>query len=631
MAEAKKGSGTGTKRQVALLLLATVFLGVALGSFYYIQSTTTRNETWRELSRQIAASVSDLAKAGRGIQPDFALLDGISQDFDALIEDIRKGNEAAGIQPLPAAVQPQVDELDKAWSSMKTAISDIVTSQETFGRMAANIDTLNQTVDGLLAGQTTPEELVLLERIKANNTLILATGQNASVAAAQVKQFASDIERASSNPAIKALAELANTIYKDSGDINRMQQSAATLQGEATNVLAASKSLEQALIDATAGQTRLPLVIYVSGALALLTLVGFVALFLSGVRRSLREAAERDARQQKSILQLLDDITNLADGDLTVDANVTEDFTGAIADSINFTIANLRSLVGTINMTSGQVTDAASTTAELTRQMSLASEKQTQQIVSATTAVTAASRSLQQVAARAESLAEEAAGSVRIAQSGAQTVGRTIQGMTTLREQIQDTAKRIKRLGESTQEIGNIIEFINDIAEQTNTLALNASIQAAMAGDAGRGFAVVADEVQRLAERATSATRQIETLVNTIQADTQEAVTSMERSTSNVVAGAKSAEEAGQALTQIESSSQQLSGLIHEISKDAGQQSASANQIAETMQSVRQIALETADAAAKTSQAVGEMTQLSEKLRESVQGFKLPQDNATPA
>ena len=205
-------------------------------------------------------------------------------------------------------------------------------------------------------------------------------------------------------------------------------------------------------------------------------------------------------------------------------------------------------------------------------------------------------------------------------------MGRTIQGMSTLREQIQDTAKRIKRLGESSQEIGNIIEFINDIAEQTNTLALNASIQAAMAGDAGRGFAVVADEVQRLAERAGSATRQIESLVKTIQADTQEAVTSMERSTTNVVGGAKSAEEAGLALTRVEASSQELAKLIQEIAGAAREQSAETTRLADTMQGIRQVAVQTSSTAQQTAEAVGELNTLSEKLRESVAGFKLPTD-----
>ena len=198
--------------------------------------------------------------------------------------------------------------------------------------------------------------------------------------------------------------------------------------------------------------------------------------------------------------------------------------------------------------------------------------------------------------------------------------------MAALREQIQDTSKRIKRLGESSQEIGNITELINDIAEQTNTLALNASIQAAMAGEAGRGFAVVADEVQRLAERAASATRQIETLVKTIQADTNEAIISMERSTSNVVGSARAAEEAGQALTQMESTSQELSRLMSEIALAARAQSAEGQVVSGTMQVVREIATETSGSAARTAEAVGELNVLSEKLRQSVSGFKLPNE-----
>jgi twitching motility protein PilJ len=237
----------------------------------------------------------------------------------------------------------------------------------------------------------------------------------------------------------------------------------------------------------------------------------------------------------------------------------------------------------------------------------------------------ASSQQLEKVAGRAESLAQDAQKSVQVAHNGAETVNRTIQNMAALREQIQDTAKRIKRLGESSQEIGNIIEFINDISEQTNTLALNASIQAAMAGEQGRGFAVVADEVQRLAERAANATRQIENLVKTIQADTTEAIVSMERSTANVVAGAKSAEEAGQALTQVEGTSNDLARLIGEISTQARGQSAAASKIAGTMQVIRDIAVQTAGSAAQTAEAVGNLNTLSEKLRQSVAGFKLPE------
>lgn len=366
-----------------------------------------------------------------------------------------------------------------------------------------------------------------------------------------------------------------------------------------------------------------------SAAVALLLLMVSIYLRADAQRRSTAAAVTADNIQQQAILSLLDEITNIADGDLTGELTVTADFTGNIADSLNYTVQTLRNLVGTINDTSVEIAAAASSTTERVEKMSAASEGQAREIVRATQSISLASRSLEAVASRAETLSEQAKGSVDTAHSGAATVGRTIQGMSMLREQIQDTAKRIKRLGESTQEVGNIIEFINDIAEQTNTLALNASIQAAMAGESGRGFAVVADEVQRLAERAASATKQIESLIKTIQVDTQEAITSMERSTTNVVGGAKSAEEAGLALTRIEASSQELAKLIQDIAGAARDQSVETTQLATAMQGIREVSIQTSETAHQTAEAVGELNVLSGKLRESVAGFKLPADVST--
>jgi twitching motility protein PilJ len=668
MAEAKKGR-SGTKLQIVLLIAAAFFLAATIGSFYYIQSTTQRNQDWRDAAKKFSSDVSELSRAGRGVIPDFATLDAASEEFDFSVKVMREGDPEAGFPRPPSSTQPAVDALDQAWKSMKTAISAVVSNQEPFERTAGNIAALTENLDTLyqdyqaviqrLNAKNSPAaliassyvQLVRIERMKGAAGRLIREGHDADKAAGELASLAREFSDRSKaiaaaafggDPELQQLGKkisedfgnadtLISAIVADSAAVVQVQQSAGTLVGESTNVIAAAKGLEQAIIDATAGQTRLPYAIYAFGALAVLSLILFIVLFLAGVRRQLREAADRDARQQKAILQLLDDITNLADGDLTAKAAVGEEFTGAIADSINFTIDNLRTLVGTINATTAKVASSATQTVQTVRQMNAASERQAAEIVSAANVVTESSRSLQQVASRAETLAQEAANSVQIAHSGTETVGRTIQGMAALREQIQDTAKRIKRLGESSQEIGNIIEFINDISEQTNTLALNASIQAAMAGDAGRGFAVVADEVQRLAERATTATKQIETLVRTIQADTQEAITSMERSTTNVVAGAKSAEEAGQALAKIETSSTQLSQLIHQISSDASRQSASANQIAATMQSIRAVALQTAQSAAQTVQAVNEVSASAEALRQSVAGFKLPSEGAQPA
>ncbi|MDR2248356.1 methyl-accepting chemotaxis protein [Acinetobacter sp.] len=329
-------------------------------------------------------------------------------------------------------------------------------------------------------------------------------------------------------------------------------------------------------------------------------------------------------RNQNAILRLLDEIADLADGDLRSYATVSEDFTGAIADSINFAIDQLRDLVSRIHETSQEVARYTQDTQSITNQLAEASEHQAQEIAGASTAMNEMAQSIDQVSANASESAEVAERSVQIASNGAQVVNRSIEGMDTIREQIQETSKRIKRLGESSQEIGNIVSLINDIADQTNILALNAAIQASMAGEAGRGFAVVADEVQRLAERSASATKQIETLVKTIQTDTNEAVISMEQTTTEVVRGANLAKDAGIALDEIQKVSGDLANLIASISDAAKLQSASASHIATTMTVVQEITSQTTTATFDTARSVSELANMAESLRESVTDFKLP-------
>ena len=350
---------------------------------------------------------------------------------------------------------------------------------------------------------------------------------------------------------------------------------------------------------------------------------------------SLRRAAERqlqatntqrqeNERNQRSILKLLDEMASLADGDLTVQATVTEDITGAIADSVNYAVEALRKLVATINASAMQVDASARQTQALGAQLGKASGVQTRQIASATESIAAMAASTEEVSGNAERAADVARHSVDVAHKGGEAVRRTIDGMNAIRETIQETSKRIKRLGESSQEIGNTVELISDIAEQTNILALNASIQASMAGEAGRGFAVVADEVQRLAERAATATKQIDVLVRTIQTDTNEAVVSMERSTTDVVGGALLAENAGAALEEIEQVSNQIASLVQNISVSSRNQSAAAQNIARNTQVLREVSTQTAESTQATAQAILKMAELAAALRKSVAGFRLP-------
>ncbi len=360
--------------------------------------------------------------------------------------------------------------------------------------------------------------------------------------------------------------------------------------------------------------------------LALLMLVGLAVMHArtSVHEQASREQSEKNARNQQAILRLLDELGSLADGDLTAEATVTEDITGAIADSINYAIEKLRELVATINETAIMVDSAAKSTASTATHMAHAAETQTREISAVTESIVSMAGSIEEVSGNAERSSDVARHSVEVAHKGGEAVRRTIDGMNTIRETIQDTSKRIKRLGESSQEIGNIIELINDIAEQTNILALNASIQASMAGEAGRGFAVVADEVQRLAERSTNATRQIEVLVRTIQSDTNEAVVSMERSTTDVVGGALLAENAGAALDEIEQVSNQIANLVQNISGSARQQAGSAADVTRRTTKLKEISDQTGKATTATAASISKLSELASQLRQTVAGFTLP-------
>lgn len=336
-----------------------------------------------------------------------------------------------------------------------------------------------------------------------------------------------------------------------------------------------------------------------------------------------RQIQEENERNEIAILRLLDELGDLAQGDLTVNATVSEDFTGAIADSVNFAIDQLRQLVLVINSTADRVSHSSEQTQMNAIELAEASEHQAQEIAGVSAAINEMAISIDQVSNNATESATVAQRSVAIAYNGADVVQRSIEGMNVIRDQIQETSKRIKRLGESSQEIGDIVSLINDIADQTNVLALNAAIQASMAGEAGRGFAVVADEVQRLAERSAKATKQIEGLVKTIQADTNEAVMSMESTTSEVVRGARLAKDAGEALEEVQNVSNTLAELIENISNAAKQQADSAGHISNTMNIIQGITSQTSSGTMATARSVGELSEMATALQESVTGFKL--------
>lgn len=389
-------------------------------------------------------------------------------------------------------------------------------------------------------------------------------------------------------------------------------------------MLIAAEKLDSELQE-QGGFTPSPLSItaYVTGALAVFTLFLFIKVHIDDTRNRALVSEKENQRNQKAILRLLDEMANLADGDLTVRAVVTEDITGAIADSINYTIEELHILVEGINKASTQVAQASGQAQNVSSDLLIAAQKQSENIEETTIAVLGIAESIGEVSKSAAESAKVAKLTLAAAEKGAVAVRDSSVGMNEIRTHIQETAKRIKRLGENSQEIGEIVGLISDLTEMTNVLALNAAIQAASAGDAGRGFTVVAQEVQRLAERSAEATKQISALVKTTQSDTQEAVAAMEKSTFGVVEGGKLSDATGQALEEIEQVSKNLAQLIADISDATQAQAQSTDKVVKNMEEILQITRQTTNGTIQTTTSVKQIAGFAAELKSSVSSFKI--------
>tara|TARA_R110000850_G_scaffold191091_15_gene317465 strand:- start:30212 stop:32251 length:2040 start_codon:yes stop_codon:yes gene_type:complete len=655
----------GRRLRLDTIVLGIAVLGIAASSLgvLYNENVAGRRTSWVAAARVIQTDALDITRAAgnasQGEPAEFADLLQKTNHLKSVMAALREGDASQNIAAMPAWVEAELTGTEERWTRFKEAIDKVLVAEDQIKlavRVGQNLESVGAQVanvyDGL-AGRliqggappgkavTANAQMARTQEIRILGRRLLSDGHNADQIARKINlnaaALASDHGTLESGgevgtavklkrPLVLELAKIGVELEALGPTLGEMQTAAASIPERATQLISAARQLESKLGPSAGTSTLQQTVILPGLAVTVIALVLYLIINVIAVRQRIRRAEENDRQQQAAILSLLDEISTLADGDLTVRANVTGDFTGAIADSINYTVDTLRSLVSTINKTAVELSAAATSTDATATLMKDGSENQATQVVEIANRMSNSSKSLSNIATRADAVSEQARNSVTVAHNGASTVGRSIQGMAALREQIQDTSKRIKRLGESSQEIGNIIEFINDIAEQTNTLALNASIQAAMAGESGRGFAVVADEVQRLAERAAAATRQIETLVNTIQADTKEAIVSMELSTTNVISGARSAEEAGQSLTRIEATSTDLARVIQEISSEAHAEAEQSVRIAEQVQLIRGSAIKTAESAQNTAKAVGELNALSTTLRESVAGFKLPAD-----
>jgi len=679
----KSDIGSKSTNRMPMLIVGLVVMMILMITNFYLTSNhtsssakyVTRATELRVLSQLIAKNALESAAGNDGA---FAPLQYAKSEFGKSWTQIQIGTSDDALTADSIFVAQAADQIlgvDNVWKRVSANTEVILEGQRTVVNLYDVAKTLSDTVPILQEDYSTvvktlvknrapadqvalaQRQLLLAERIVRSASEVLEGGDGASVATENFRRDTDDFARVLNGmlkgdktlgisalrdkKSIVALNEVNDSfetvrfsveeILGNSEELLKVLQAADTIFADSQQLLTETKALTVSFEGTELNYWSIGLGFgFGSAALGFL-----ISIFLSSINQTNRNLSEEERRReteeeanqanQKAILRLLDELSDLADGDLTVETTVTEDFTGAIADSINFTIDQLRSLVSTINETAVQVSSSAQETQATAVHLAEASEHQAQEIAGASAAVNEMAVTIDQVSANSAESSAVAERSVSIANKGAEVVQNTIHGMDTIREQIQETAKRIKRLGESSQEIGDIVSLINDISDQTNILALNAAIQASMAGEAGRGFAVVADEVQRLAERSSAATKQIEALVKTIQTDTNEAVISMEQTTSEVVSGARLAQDAGVALEEIENVSSNLADLIQNISNAARQQAASAGHISNTMNVIQEITSQTSAGTTATATSIGNLTDMAVQMRNSVAGFKLPE------
>ena len=650
---------------VALLLLIAALV-------FHDNRESTHNTAYitaagemRMLSQRLAKA-SSLALQGNPLA--FAQLKESRETFSKLLDQLNSGGELGGISvpASPEAVRPQLEALTQRWTATDKDAATVIGQEKSLVALGKNVATIDNKNAAMLelteqvaslklqAGASAREiaaanQLVMLTQRVAKNASALLVGDeiNPEVAfllgkdtnafrdiLAGLGKGGNDADTRSKLDELDgAFKEYQGAIASILGNMQPLvlsKQAGSRIFRESEELLKATDDLAQGYQQGLAERGLYIVVLVVLTLLATATLALLVKIYLDDTRRRAAEseqqrlASEMSNREnQDAILRLMNELGDLADGDLTVTATVSENITGAIADSINYTIEELRVLVGRINDAANRVTAATEIARQTSAELIDAAERQSSEIQEAGQSALEMARSMSEVSGNATQSAQVARQSLKAAEKGTQAVQDSIKGMNEIRNQIQETSKRIKRLGESSQEIGEIVELISDITEQTNVLALNAAIQAASAGDAGRGFTVVAEEVQRLAERSAEATKQIAAIVKTIQTDTQDAVSAMEQSTRGVVEGAKLSDAAGQALSEIGQVSRNLADLIQNISTSTQNQADSATQVARLMQDILHVTEQTTAGTQRTAQAVDELTALASELKGSVAGFKV--------
>jgi twitching motility protein PilJ len=680
------GKSFRSRMQLLIILLVGLFLAITAVGLLAIR-TTNHGTAYVGAAGQMRMLSQRLAKESQqGLQGNaeaFARLKKSRDEFAGLVEALGSGGMVGGAEVPTSgeAVRPALDRVAQLWQKTDKNIALVLSQQKSLislGNAVKAINTNNPVLLDLaeqvsalkLQSQAGSREIslagqlvMLTQRMAKNANALLASdvidpevtfllGKDSNT----FRDIVAGLMKGSDALRVSATrdAETAEKLKELDAAYVEYRQAVNSILGSLQPLVNAKAAGRSVVVDSEAlltaadelglayeselGATRWN---YLAMAVALLAAIG-VVLFMGKAYRDetgrrtaeqvrLREDAERlrseaesqNKANQEAILRLMNEMGSLADGDLTVQATVTEDITGAIADSVNYTIEELRVLVGRINSAAAQVTSATESAQATSVKLLQAAERQSKEIQEAGASVLKMARAINEVSASASKSVSVARQSLSAAQKGQEAVTNSITGMGEIREQIQETAKRIKRLGESSQEIGEIVELIGDITEQTNVLALNAAIQAASAGEAGRGFTVVAEEVQRLAERSAEATKQIAAIVKTIQTDTHDAVAAMEKSTVGVVEGAKLSDAAGQALSEIGEVSRRLAQLIEEISVTAQAQAQAAGHVATTMQDILSVTKQTTEGTKQTAVSVGQIAKLAQELKGSVANFKI--------
>lgn len=672
------GSAPAVTHQRRLaILLGLALLVIALMSYLSL----TRSD---RATRQVAATGDSLTQSQRlaksvtqavvGNPQAFVEVKESSQALSRSLRGLRSGDADLSLSAVDPDDQPIVTGLWPALERTEGNVKKIFDQQKTLTAVGSALRVINrqssefleaaETVASLKLQQNAPAtevlaagQLVMLtqrigksanefltsEGVSPEAVFLLGKDLNSFKEIAQAMKDGSPELRltASKDPQTQARLDDLIKIYEQNKDqagaiLSNLQGLVSARQAQ-TEILTDSDALRSGLTQLRGNLTDKsgfgiwPLIVLgLSVLLGLLCAAGlaYVQVLASRKRQALAEAQQKRAlmvnqENQDAILRLMNELENVADGDLTHQATVSEDITGAIADSVNSTVDELRVLVGSVQQAAGVVARTTNEVEVSSNNLLAASNQQSEEIRNAGFAILDMAQRMSSVSAQAQSSVAVAQQSRAAAETGLRAVQNTIGGMNTIRDQIQETSKRIKRLGESSQQIGEITELISDITEQTNVLALNAAIQAASAGEAGRGFSVVAEEVQRLAERSAEATRQIASLVRAIQSDTQDAILAMERSTQGVVEGAKLSDNAGSALSEIDQVSRRLAGLIEQISHSTSTEAQSAQAVAQNIQRILAVTERTSAGTQFNAEQVRQLAAMANQLGESVSRFKI--------